>query len=151
MKPFTEASYNPMEIQLLTEDVMNRFKLTKEQAEVQVKESIMGRVYKNDTYQVLIRDAEVSQGFPEMLWLSIKRLDREPIRDWRDLQKIKNILVGEENEGVELYPAESRLLDLANQFHIWVLKNPQIKFPFGFNDGRNVSDSTLGKSKQRKL
>lgn len=62
--------------------------------------------------------------------LSIKRNDREPIREWRDLQRIKNELCGPEAEAVELFPAESRLTDEANQFHLWVF-NRGYRFPFG--------------------
>jgi len=53
-----------------------------------------------------------------MLHLSIKRLDKHPVRDWRHFQRIKNELIGEENEAVELYPAQSRLVDTTNQYHL---------------------------------
>lgn len=52
-------------------------------------------------------------------YLSIKRRDREPISDWRAMQKIKNAIVGDEWEAVEIYPAESRLVDTANQYHLF--------------------------------
>jgi hypothetical protein len=96
-------------------------------------------VWMNDTYTVSIDDANrvspVHPDFPEMLWLSIKRNDRQPIHDWRDLQEIKNMLVGEENEACELYPAKSRTVDTANQYHLWVFKDKTVKFPFGFREG----------------
>lgn len=57
-------------------------------------------------------------------YLSIKRLDREPINDWRAMQKIKNSIVGPEWEAVEIYPAESRLVDTANQYHLWCWDAP---------------------------
>ena len=78
----------------------------------------------NSRYMVYVyRGKQVPQELVEdMIWLSIKRLDKEPIHDWRDLQRIKNELVGEENEAVELYPKESRMVDQANQFHLWVVK-----------------------------
>lgn len=75
-----------------------------------------------------------------MIWLSVKRHDQEPIREWRHLQKIKNELVGKECEGVELFPAESRLIDTSNQFHMFVLVDPTKRFPFGF-EGRMVVKS----------
>lgn len=53
--------------------------------------------------------------------LSIKRFDKSPCRDWRHFQWIKNEICGAEREAIELFPAESRLLDGANQFHLWVL------------------------------
>src|SRR5262245_53475080 len=70
-----------------------------------------GQVYidTTDTYQVIVREAPHGYG-PEikLWWLSIKRIDKNPIHDWRVLQAIKNALLGEECEAVELYPAESR-------------------------------------------
>lgn len=91
-------------------------------------------------YQVLIHK-NPSHGFGEetVLWhLSIRRLDRRPIHDWRDLQAIKNSLVGSQYEGFELYPSTSRTIDTANQYHLWVfvscgdVKAPS--FPVGFSD-----------------
>jgi hypothetical protein len=64
--------------------------------------------------------------------LSIRRNDREPIMDWRDLQAIKNQLVGCECEAVQLFPAESRLVDSANQYHLLALADPGARFGFGF-------------------
>jgi hypothetical protein len=120
--------------------------------ERQVNERMEDEVWVNDVYQVAIRPADAySSDWPSMVHLSIKRLDRLPIHDWRDLQAIKNELVGPEHEALELYPAESRCVDSANQFHLWVCRDPTIRFPFGF-PGRYVSDTDLlGKSKQRPL
>ena len=109
------------------------------------------QVWKNDLYQVSVREVEaVDGGFPTMLHLSIKRIDRKVIHDWRDLQEIKNRLVGRENEAIELYPAESRRVDTANQYHLWVLKDKGLQFPFGFQD-RIVCNSTFGKAVNRPL
>lgn len=102
----------------------------------------------NDQYQVAVREIESELG--PMVHLSIRRLDREPVRDWRDMQAIKNQLVGPECEGVELYPAESRKVDAANQYHMWVVKDPQVRFPFGFVE-RLVTETLFHKSKQRPL
>lgn len=63
--------------------------------------------------------------------LSVKRIDKAPVRHWRHMQRIKNELCGPECEGVELYPAESRLLDEANQYHLFVVPNDGYRFPFG--------------------
>ena len=103
-------------------------------------------IYKNNHYQVAVRHLDHLE--PRIAWLSIKRIDRQPIHDWRDLQRIKNELIGEENEGVELYPAESRCVDLTNQYHLFVIKDPQYRFPFGF-DERARSELQPGKTRQR--
>jgi hypothetical protein len=114
----------------------------------------------HDAYQAIIRarEAEVWQNdiyevavyrTPVITHLSIKRRDRKPVTDWRDKQEIKNQLVGPENEGLELYPAESRLVDTANQFHMWVLTDPDKVIPVGFNEGRVTTNDSFGKSQQR--
>lgn len=63
--------------------------------------------------------------------LSIKRLDKLAIHDWRDLQWIKNKLAGAECEAFELYPMESRLVDGSNQFHLWCIEGI---LPVGFSE-----------------
>lgn len=74
--------------------------------------------------------------------LSIKRLDKEPMGDWREMLRIKNELVGEEAEAVELFPSMTRLVDAANQFHLWCLLpewGPTFSF-IGFHS-RHVEDA----------
>lgn len=100
------------------------------------------------TYHVLVQFLPARGSWPAMQWLSIKRNDREPINDWRILQQIKNAIVGEEVEAVELYPAESRLVDSANQYHLFALTTSGLRFPFGYEE-RLVTEEPLGKSKQR--
>lgn len=90
-------------------------------------------LWMNDTYMV-----KVNQSSAEVVHLSIKRNDREPVTDWRDKQEIKNQLVGPECEGVELFPAESRLVDTSNQYHLWVLRDPTARIQMGWNQGRIV-------------
>lgn len=108
-----------------------------------------GTVWRNSTYQVRKIPVPQPKGWPcAMVWLSIKRNDREPVHDWRDLQEIKNQLVGPNHEAVELYPAEARVTDTANQYHLWVMADPDVWFPFGFTE-RHKTDVSLHKSKQR--
>lgn len=80
-------------------------------------------------------------GFPigggEYVLLCIHCEDGEPRHDWRIFQQIKNQLCGDEWEAVELYPAESRLLDPSNMFMLWCA--PQI--PIGKFEGRRVLDA----------
>ena len=95
------------------------------------------RVYQNDKYQVIRRDNESG-----ITWLSIKRHDRRPIRDWRHLQQIKNEVCGPEREAAELFPAESRLADSANEYHLWVVPEG-VAFPFGFEEGLVTNDEQV--------
>lgn len=113
-------------------------------------------VYVNDEYQVNI-NRNYKWGTDMIVWhLSIKRLDKEAVHDWRDMQTIKNMLVGEEYEAIELYPAESRLVDSANQYHLWafirVIGSNEIPIlPVGFHN-RYVTDTPdMPNCKQRKF
>lgn len=109
-------------------------------AEDAMKREEQAEVWASRQYTVLCyRDTKVGDGWPPMDWLSIRRDDREPVRDWRHMQAIKNQLCGEDREGVELYPNADRLVDTANQFHLWVLREAGAMFPFGFME-RMVSD-----------
>jgi hypothetical protein len=74
-----------------------------------------------------------------VLHLSIKRFDRAAVRDWRHLQAIKNEVAGPEREAVELFPAESRLVDGANEYHLWVAPEGG-SYPVGYNVG-NLGDA----------
>ena len=93
-------------------------------------------VFMNDTYRVRLRNA------PPFVQLDISRHDGEPCTNWRDFQQIKNELIGPECEGVELFPADSRLVDTANQYHLWVIPDSSYRFPFGYSS-RLVLDRPL--------
>jgi hypothetical protein len=135
------------------EDVAQAFDVQPEVAR-QVVDDIQRHddVWMNSRYQVNIRrDRAVDgqedgprAGWPEMIHLSIKRRDKQPMgpERYRDFMLIKDELVGPEHEAVELYPRRSRETDTANQYHLWVLARSDISFPFGFREGRHVNDIT---------
>lgn len=103
-------------------------------------------VWGNDLYTVIVyRDSR-----NRVSHLSIRRDDREAARDWRHFQQIKNDIAGPDCEAVELYPAEDRLVDMANQYHLWVFP-PGFRIPFGFQE-RAVQEEVpagFGKARQR--
>lgn len=99
-----------------------------EQTENIKARGIRVEVWGNDFYQVTARIQR--DGFTH---LSCKREDRYSIHDWRQLQQIKNEICGEERWGVEVYPAESMVVDTSNEYHLWVLP-PDDKLPFGFDE-----------------
>ncbi len=90
--------------------------------------------YSNDVYRVNISaPSPESIPWPQHYHISIIRHDKQPIHNWADFQQIKNQLVGPENEGIEIYPAESRLVDMAPQYHLWVFADPTVRIPTGYN------------------
>lgn len=84
-------------------------------------------LWRNDLYQVEVRRKPEEKS----VHLNIRRIDGFPGRDWRHFQQIKNELIGPECEAVELYPAESRLVDTGNKYHLWCCTDPAFRFPFG--------------------
>ena len=110
------------------------------------------QIFLNRLYEVWVTLMPERGGFPKVIWLSIKRRDRRTIHDWRELQRIKNELVGTDCEAVELYPAEDRKVDTSNQFHLWVFP-PDFRFPFGYEDrlvlGPNVNTGIPGESRAK--
>ena len=111
--------------------------LTRERAKQEYRRLMRQKIFMNDQYQVNVDQIQFPD-FYSLTHLSIKRRDKEAIHDWRDMQEIKNQICGLEREAVELYPAESRLVDTVNQYHLWVLPEG-VSWPFGFMN-RDVSD-----------
>lgn len=114
------------------------------------------RHYMSGTYHVAV-DHETEHAMGKMpgghvAHLSIKRHDKEPMQDWRVMQRIKTEIVGAETEAIELYPAESRVVDTANQYHLYAFVGCGT-IPIGFQAGARSDLETVnaegGKSKQR--
>lgn len=91
-------------------------------------------MWQNDRFTVVVQRRQDGS----VVSLSVRRADRKPDIGWRDLQRIKSQLAGDETEGFELFPAESRLVDTANQRWLWCMP-PGEMLPVGFHGGRHVS------------
>ena len=93
-------------------------------------------VYSNELYTATLR--RYTEGWMigggEWAQIGIFCQDGEPRHDWRDMQRIKNDLVGEEWEAVELFPAESRLMDPSNYYLLYCAP----KIPLGVHEERRV-------------
>ena len=107
----------------------------------------------NDAYIAVVHRhaSDNKENGIQLVQLSISRRDGRPARDWRDLQAMKNQLVGPECEGIELYPAESRVVDTANQSHVWVFNDPSFRIPIGWTRGvkMDAAESAMGGAMQR--
>lgn len=127
--------------------------MTGDEAAEQIDRLKQQTVYidETETYQVAVQEFgnPFNMPFGDMVWLSIKRKDRECLHDFRVMQEIKNALVGEECEAFEVYPAESRLVDTSNQYHLWAFKSPTIRIPIGFQERLVMPPSETGMHKQR--
>jgi hypothetical protein len=115
-----------------------------------IAESLEGasEVWLNNQYIVTVR--RFPDGKKDVMSLSIRRLDRMAIRNWRHNQRIKNEIAGEDVDAFELYPMKSRTVDTANQYWVWCMR-PGVMLPVGFSE-RTVSegaDERFPMSRQR--
>jgi hypothetical protein len=101
--------------------------------------SYIQSLHRNSFYVVQVYEfasSEYTVGFERMtmLHLIIRRIDGAAIHKWRDLQRIKNEIVGPDRVAVEVYPPEEQLVDQANLTHLWVYP-PGYELPFGLHLG----------------
>jgi hypothetical protein len=106
-----------------------REKLTHMERAVELMTPI--KVYQNNLYRVEI--VHTPPTTPTYTHLSITRLDGGTCKEWAHLQAIKNEIVGPEHEAIELFPAESRLVNTGHQYHLWVHSDPGFRFPLGWS------------------
>lgn len=90
---------------------------------------VAGRIntWANDLY--IVRLISVDGPFQHF---GIRRQDGAPCHSWPDFQALKNQLLGPETECAELYPAESRLVDIGNEYHLYACLDRSFRFPFGY-------------------
>lgn len=75
-----------------------------------------------------------------MIQLTLFRADGGRGIEWRHKQQAKNELLGFEVEAVELFPAESRLIDADHEYHLWIDPATPHHLDFGFFErGRQVN------------
>lgn len=75
--------------------------------------------YVNNRYSVQVSDVETDWGPVVHLW--VRRHAPGMPRSWRDLQRIKDTIVGEDRVAVEVFPAAGDIIDQADMAHLWVL------------------------------
>ena len=104
----------------------------------------------NSHYLVFMRPLASSTGLGEARHLSLRTVENDTRHDWRDFQRVKNELCGPDWEAVELYPAQSRVVDTANQYHLWAFSQP---LGIGFTQGLVMDTERSGRTgaKQRRL
>lgn len=148
----TRGEYQNLTLVRVYEDYQG--KLTLEQCAIMLDQMRKEEIWICSEYQVAV-DKTPTHGMKDFtIWhLSIKRRDKEPIHDWRDLQEIKNQLCGKEIEALEIYPAEERKVDSANQYHLWAFmrdskRKRAPRFPVGWT-ARYVQDDPFINGKQR--
>jgi len=138
-QPLRRAAALPPSEQLITDHIAASGMSRDEVLAALAREEAASEFWINDIYQV---KRELIDPEYKIIHLNIRRRDGAAIlRDWRHFQCIKNELIGEECEAIELYPAESRLVDTSNKYHLVGVADPAFRFPFGdiFGGKRDVS------------
>ena len=148
MQPFKEVKIvitDEQKKKMLAE-VKQQFPDKVDEAEDIIKEHIESKnntkTFVNDKYRVTARKVTSSMVLCDVIWLSLQRVDGKAIHSWKDLQDIKNQLVGPNHEAIEIYPAESRLVDTSYQYHLWVFSDPTYRVPLGYTE-RLVLDKSV--------
>ena len=83
--------------------------------------------------------------------IGVCRADQTAVHDWRDLQWLKNDIVGEEWEAVEVYPSESCKVDPSNYYYLFCFP-PGLLLSLGIGltpPRRNVVGPTEAMAPQR--
>lgn len=88
---------------------------------------------KERKYVVMTRQIETEWGL--VTHATIRNRDNTDI-PWMEKQKIKNELFGRESVAIEVFPVESRLINQANSYHLWVLPEA-FSLPFGIHEKDN--------------
>lgn len=79
-------------------------------------------VYTDENEKYIIEKYKILNNHPFIYRLAIKRHDNTVFHSWSLFQNIKNQIIGEDYVAIELYPAQSKVTDTANIYHLWVFK-----------------------------
>lgn len=142
---FRRGTVPPLTEEQITGAMKSFPQFTRAEIVDQFEDVLNDTIYLNSRYQVNIRYVTVPGIENSIAHLSIKRLDKARVgpERYRDFMRIRDELVGTEREAIEIYPARSREVDTANQYHLWVMP-PLMKLPFGWHEGRNVVGESNG-------
>lgn len=92
------------------------------------------RAVSNTVYVALVRFLD--GGMMGRVHLAIRTpANREP--PWRDLQRIKNEIMGPDRFAVQVCPPSDRLIDDADMYHLWVM-------PRGYEPGFGLHPRDIG-------
>lgn len=149
MKPLTRTKLKSIKTKPFIDDLMKKHGLSRKQAKEQLNRLKNDEIWVNDIYQVNVDRDTPDHGMQpaRICHISIKRIDKEPIiAGWRDFQTIKNQIAGPDCDALEMYPAENRLVDTVNQYHLWAFP-PGEMIPIGWT-ARAIMNDDDGPGKQ---
>ncbi|MDR4306974.1 hypothetical protein IHQ68_10125 [Chelatococcus sambhunathii] len=85
--------------------------------------------FENDRFSIICMEEKTSSGVFLQVVIYPKHIDlREGEPRWRDKQRIKNELFGEDTVAIEVMPRHSDVVAVGNAYHLWIVP-PQFKLP----------------------
>lgn len=103
---------------------------------------------RNDLYIVQVYEVDTELGM--VIHLAIRTVagagslgGRGGEPPWRDLQRIKNEVVSEHAEAVQVYPRQGDVVDKADMYHLFVMP-PTWRIPFGLHRENGLERSAPG-------
>lgn len=86
--------------------------------------------FHNEIFAVLVRpNPDALIGGYHLAIRTVSNLEPK----WAELQRIKNELFGEDRSAVQVYPKQSRLIDEADMYHLWIMPEGY-EFGFGLHE-----------------
>lgn len=135
-QPLQEVSRDALHLVGDFQAMARRLGISEEEARARAAASYASvRWFVSQVYEVTMKQAEIDG----WVHLEIRRRDGGVVGSWSDKQRIKNELIGTECEGLELFPAESRMLNIAAVYHLWVNADPSFRLTLGFHAGRQLA------------
>jgi hypothetical protein len=134
MKILKRSKLQKIKSKPFIDNLIKQHGLTRAQAKDQLNQLKQDEIWVNDVYQVNVQRDTQSHGMQpaRICHISIKRIDKQPITGgWRDFQDIKNQIAGPDCDALEIYPAENRMVDTVNQYHLWAFP-PGEMIPIGW-------------------
>ena len=112
--------------------------------------------FANTRYAATCRPVEIRMGgLPvRAIRLGIQLADQSARHDWRELQRLKNELLGPDWTGIELFPSEAHRNDSSNYWLLWCWPPPNVGRPPLLATGmpyRDVADRGADGPPQRRF
>ena len=87
--------------------------------------------FSDDGYSVMSRLISTEWGKVEHITIQNSKMKCGDV-PWSVKQEIKNELFGENRIAIEIFPAQNRLVDIMDVYHLWLLPK-NFKMPFGIH------------------
>lgn len=89
--------------------------------------------YEDECPKYAVMTREIKTRWGKVIHAGMRNTEGTDI-PWAEKQFIKNSLFGKEKVAIEVFPKESRLVDAAMFYHLWIFEDTNFELPFGIHD-----------------